>query len=157
MIDIRAARNDPDAYRTALARKGAADEFDELLDADRAVLDVQPRVEELRARRKGSGKPTPEQRAELEQVKAELQGLEDELSAAEARRKDLRIGNGFRKVRKKALHFSGRFQMAFGIAREQPSGSIQIAMVADAGEDIQNFPLMRKCVAHRVGGHDRQR
>ena len=32
MIDIRAARNDPDAYRTALARKGAADEFDELLD-----------------------------------------------------------------------------------------------------------------------------
>ena len=89
MIDLRAARNDPDAYRTALARKGAADEFDELLDADRAVLEVQPRVEELRARRKGSGKPTPEQLAELEQVKGELQRLEGELAAAEARRKDL--------------------------------------------------------------------
>ena len=75
----------------------------------------------------------------------------------QARRKDLRIGDGFGKVRKKPLHFSGRFQMAFGIAREQPSGSIQIAMVADAGEDSQNFPLMRKCVAHSVGGHDRQR
>jgi len=90
VIDLRAARNDPDGYRAALARKGAAEQFDELLDADRAVLDVQPRVEELRARRKGSsGKPTPEQLAELEQVKTELQRLEGELAAAEARRKDL--------------------------------------------------------------------
>jgi len=90
VIDLRAARNDPDSYRAALARKGAAEQFDELLDADRAVLEVQPRVEELRARRKGgSGKPTPEQLAELEQVKTELQRLEGELAAAEARRKDL--------------------------------------------------------------------
>jgi seryl-tRNA synthetase len=90
VIDIRAARNDPDTYRAALARKGAAEQFDELLEADRAVLEVQPRVEALRARRKGgSGKPTTEQLAELEQVKAELQQLEGELAAAEARRKDL--------------------------------------------------------------------
>jgi seryl-tRNA synthetase len=90
VIDIRAARNDPDAFRAALARKGAAEQFDQLLEADRAVLEVQPRVEALRARRKGgSGKPTPEQLAELEQVKTELQQLETELAAAEARRKDL--------------------------------------------------------------------
>ena len=90
MIDLRAARNDPDTFRTALARKGAAEQLDELLEADRAVLDVQPRVEELRARRKGgSGKPTPEQLVELERVKAELQQLEAELATAEARRKDL--------------------------------------------------------------------
>jgi seryl-tRNA synthetase len=90
VIDLRAARNDPDAFRAALARKGAADLLDELLGADRAVLDVQPRVEELRARRKGgSGKPTPEQLVELERVKAELQELEAELATAEARRKDL--------------------------------------------------------------------
>src|SRR5207244_59758 len=49
-----------------------------------------PRVEELRARRKGgSGKPTPDQLAKLEQVKAALQRLETELAAAEAQRKDL--------------------------------------------------------------------
>jgi seryl-tRNA synthetase len=90
VIDLRAARNDPDTFRTALARKGAAEQLDELLEADRAVLDVQPRVEELRARRKGgSGKPTPEQLVELERVKAELQQLEAELATAEARRKDL--------------------------------------------------------------------
>ncbi len=89
MIDLRAARNDPDMFRAALARKGASELFDELLAADRAVLDVQPRVEELRAKRKLKGKPTPEQLAELEQVKAELQRLEEELTSAEARRKEL--------------------------------------------------------------------
>ena len=89
MIDIRAARQDPDAIRAALARKGAAEAFDELLAADRAVLEVQPRVEDLRAKRKLKGKPTPEQLAELEQVKVELQQLEEQLAAAEARRSDL--------------------------------------------------------------------
>jgi seryl-tRNA synthetase len=88
VIDLRAARSDPDAFRAALARKGAAELFDELMAADRAVLDVQPRVEELRAKRKLKGKPTPEQLAELEQIKTELQRLEEELDAAEARRKD---------------------------------------------------------------------
>jgi seryl-tRNA synthetase len=88
VIDLRAARADPDAYRAALARKSAAELFDELMAADRSVLEVQPRVEELRAKRKLKGKPTPEQLAELEQVKVELQQLEDELAAAEARRKD---------------------------------------------------------------------
>ena len=89
MIDIRAARQDPDAMRAALVRKGAAEAFDELLAADRAVLEVQPRVEDLRAKRKLKGKPTPEQLEELEQVKVELQQLEEQLAAAEARRKDL--------------------------------------------------------------------
>jgi len=89
MIDIRAARQDPDAFRAALARKGAAKAFDELLTADRAVLDVQPRVETLRAKRKLKGKPTPEQLQELEQVKVDLQQLETELAAAEATRTEL--------------------------------------------------------------------
>jgi seryl-tRNA synthetase len=89
VIDLRAARNDPEGFRAALARKGAAELFDELLTADRAVLEVQPRVEELRSKRKLKGKPTPEQLAELEQVKVELQQLEEDLTSAEARRKEL--------------------------------------------------------------------
>ena len=40
MIDLRAARAAPDEMRAALARKGAGELFDELLSADRAVLDV---------------------------------------------------------------------------------------------------------------------
>jgi len=89
MIDLRAARNDPDGLRRRLARKGAAEAFDELLEADSAVLAVQPQVEELRARRKLKGKPTPEQLAELEQVKVQLQALEAELTASEERRQAL--------------------------------------------------------------------
>jgi len=89
MIDLRAARTDPEAFRLALARKGAAEVFDELLAADQAVREIQPRVEELRAARKVKGKPTPEQLAELERIKAELQALEQQLAATEARRKDL--------------------------------------------------------------------
>jgi seryl-tRNA synthetase len=89
VIDLRAARNDPDAFRAALARKGAAEAFDELLAADRAVLDLQPHVEELRSQRKLKGKPTPEQLEQLERVKVELQQLEDQLGAAESKRKDV--------------------------------------------------------------------
>jgi seryl-tRNA synthetase len=89
MIDLRAARKDPESFRTALARKGAAEVFDDLLEADRAVREVQPRVEELRAARKVKGKPTPEQLEELERVKTELQSLEQQLTAAEGRRKEL--------------------------------------------------------------------
>src|SRR2546421_4438739 len=89
MIDLRKAREQREEVRAARARKGAADVFDELLGADAAVRDVQPRVEELRAARKVKGKPTPDQLAELERVKQELQGLEEQLAAAEARRKGL--------------------------------------------------------------------
>ena len=89
MIDLRAARAAPEEMRAALARKGAGELFDELLAADRAVLEVQPRVEELRAARKTKGKPTPEQLAELERLKGELQGLEEQLGQAEARRQEI--------------------------------------------------------------------
>jgi seryl-tRNA synthetase len=89
MIDLRAARDDPDRFRAALARKGAAEVFDELLEADRAVREIQPRVEELRALRKMKGKPTPEQLAELERVKEELKALEQRLASTDERRREL--------------------------------------------------------------------
>ena len=41
MIDIRAARHDPEAFRAALARKGAAETFDEP-DALRGRFAVRP-------------------------------------------------------------------------------------------------------------------
>jgi seryl-tRNA synthetase len=89
MIDLRKARNEPEEMRAALARKGAAEQFQELLESDGAVREIQPRVEELRAARKVKGKPTPAQLQELEKIKEELQALEQQLTAAEARRKEL--------------------------------------------------------------------
>jgi seryl-tRNA synthetase len=88
MIDLRAARNDPDAFRRRLARKGAAEAFDRLLEADERWREIVPRVDELRARTKTKGKPTPEQLEELRTVKEELQRAEEELAAAEAARDD---------------------------------------------------------------------
>jgi seryl-tRNA synthetase len=86
MIDLKAARNDPDAYRAALARKGAADTFDELLAADERWRALVPRLDELRGQTKLKGKPSPEQQAELQQVKEELRTVEAEYAEAEAER-----------------------------------------------------------------------
>src|SRR5436190_4475265 len=86
MIDLREARANPEAFRAALARRGAADAFDRLLAADQRWRALVPQVDELRARQKVDGKPSPEQLAELKQIKEELRTLEGELSAAEAAR-----------------------------------------------------------------------
>jgi seryl-tRNA synthetase len=86
VIDLRAARNDPDTWRAALARKGAAEEFDALLAADERWRSLVPRVDELRGRTKVKGRPTPEQLEELQRVKEELRAAEEELASAEAER-----------------------------------------------------------------------
>ena len=86
MIDARAARSDPDRWRAALERKGAAEAFDAWLAADERWRALVPQVDELRGRTKPKGKPTPEQLEELRGAKDELQRLEEELAAAEAAR-----------------------------------------------------------------------
>jgi len=86
MIDARAARADPSEFRRKLARKGAADAFDGWVAADERWRALVPQVDELRARTKLKGKPTPEQLEELRRVKDELQRLENELAAAETAR-----------------------------------------------------------------------
>ncbi len=86
MIDLKAARAEPARYRAALARKGAGEAFDTLLEADEKWRLLVPRVDDLRSQTKLKGKPTPEQLAELQQVKEDLRSAEDELTAAETAR-----------------------------------------------------------------------
>ena len=88
MIDLKAARAEPDVWRAALARKGAAEAFDALLAADERWRLLVPRVDDLRSRTKLKGKPTPEQLEELQGVKEELRAAEEELAAAETARED---------------------------------------------------------------------
>jgi seryl-tRNA synthetase len=52
LIDLRAARADPEGFRAALARKGAAEVFDELLAADERWRELVTRAGELRAQTK---------------------------------------------------------------------------------------------------------
>jgi seryl-tRNA synthetase len=88
VIDLRAARQDPERFRSALARKGAADAFDNMLAADEYWRSLVPRVDELRAKQRLKGRPTPEQLEELGRVKEELRTLEEELASAESDRDD---------------------------------------------------------------------
>src|SRR3954471_20378560 len=86
MIDLREARNEPDAFRAALARRGAAEAFDKLLAADESWRALVPQVDELRAKQKLDGKPTPEQLEQLKEVKEQLKAAEERLAAEEAKR-----------------------------------------------------------------------
>jgi seryl-tRNA synthetase len=86
VIDARAARNAPDEFRRKLARKGAGEAFDAWLAADERWRELVPRVDELRAKTKLKGKPTPEQLEEMRAVKEQLQAAEQELAAAEEAR-----------------------------------------------------------------------
>jgi seryl-tRNA synthetase len=91
VIDLRAARADPERFRAALARKGAADTFDALLAADERWRSLVPQVDELRARTKLKGKPSPEQLEELHAVKEHLKQLEAEIAEAEAERDQIAL------------------------------------------------------------------
>ena len=91
MIDVRAARADPDTWRAGLARKGAAEAFDEFLRADESWRGANTRVDELRAARKpaGKGKPSDEEIERLNVLKEELKTAEAALEEAAAKRDEL--------------------------------------------------------------------
>jgi seryl-tRNA synthetase len=86
VIDLKAARSEPDRWRAALARKGAAEPFDALLASDERWRALIPKVDDLRSRTKLKGKPSAEELEALQTVKAELRQAEEELAAAEAER-----------------------------------------------------------------------
>jgi len=90
MLDLKAIREDPDAYRAGLARRGAGDRVDEVLRLDEERRKLTTRVEELRAEQnrasKAIGAATPEERpqliAEVKKVSDELEELEPRLEVA---------------------------------------------------------------------------
>jgi len=89
LIDLRAARADPESYRSALARKGAAEVFDELLAADERWRELETQASDLRAQTKTKGKPSPEQLEQLKELKAQLQRVESEHAEAAQTRDEL--------------------------------------------------------------------
>jgi seryl-tRNA synthetase len=80
VIDLKAARQDPDHYRTALRRRGAEKDLDALLAADARWREHTERAEGLRATQKKSSRGKPPGPAEIEQ----LRELKEELARAEA-------------------------------------------------------------------------
>ncbi len=91
MIDLKAARQDPDAYRAALARRGAAEDFDELLAADARWRESTERAESLRAEQKKAsrGRPGPEELAALKELSARIENAVQEQALAAAHRDEI--------------------------------------------------------------------
>jgi seryl-tRNA synthetase len=91
VIDLKAARQDSDRYRTALARRGAAADFDALLAADESWRALTAHAEALRARQKRSSKGAPSEAeiAELRQLRDQLAAAQANLAAAEGERNRL--------------------------------------------------------------------
>jgi seryl-tRNA synthetase len=92
VIDLKAARQDPGRYRTALARRGAADDFDALLRVDAAWRELTERAEALRADQKRlsrGGPPGPEQLEQLKRLADDLSEAQAELAHADHERNAL--------------------------------------------------------------------
>ncbi len=91
MIDLKAARQDPDTFRTALSRRGASADFDALLEVDARWREATDRVGSLRAaaKQRPKGKPTPEQVEQFKREKEELRAAEDALAVADTERSEL--------------------------------------------------------------------
>ncbi len=141
MIDAKSARNDPDVYRVALARKGAAEAFDAWLAADERWRELVPRVDDLRSRQKLQGKPTPEQVEELKQIKEELRETEQELAAAEADR------DAALEALPRAARLSGsRFGYIVGDSAllEQAIFRLAISRLVDDGFTLMRPPVLAR-------------
>jgi seryl-tRNA synthetase len=89
MIDIRLAREHPEEFRRALARKGAAANFDALLEVDALWRELSATVDDLRSRTRPRGKPTEEERTALVAVGQQLRQAQGELETLERRRFEL--------------------------------------------------------------------
>ncbi len=97
MLDVRAIREDPDAFRKGLARRNLAEAVDEILSADERRRELTVRVESLRAEQNRAGKAIggaqgdERQRLidEVSRVSAQVKELEPQLAEAEAQLSDL--------------------------------------------------------------------
>jgi seryl-tRNA synthetase len=88
MLDRREIRENPDAVRDAVRKKGIDLDVDELLDLDRAVRSLQHELDQAQARRKSSSKEfakaddarRAELRAEHAELEIQLKGLREQLA-----------------------------------------------------------------------------
>jgi len=94
MLDLKLIRSDPERVKTALARRGAAEQVDELLALDARRRELLPRIEGAQAERKTLSKQIGEakQRGEdaegpmaaVQRLKQTIESGKDELERVEA-------------------------------------------------------------------------
>ena len=104
MLDLKLLRSEPDQVRAALARRGAADAVDRILELDARVRELTPKTDDLRAERnqandeiagaKRSGDDAAANAAieRVRSVSARIKELEAELGEAERAREAVILG-----------------------------------------------------------------
>jgi seryl-tRNA synthetase len=99
MLDLKAIRSDPERFRAALARRGAAEQVDELLALDTRRRELLPEVEGAQAERKTLSKQIGERKqageeAEAEQLMATVGELKERIESGkeELERVDAQLG-----------------------------------------------------------------
>ncbi|MEK6251441.1 MAG: serine--tRNA ligase [Actinomycetota bacterium] len=101
MLDLKAIREDPEAARAALARRGAAESLDELLRLDARRRELLPEIEDGRARQnkaseaiaeaKRGGGDAEAELAEMRELAPRIKQLESELGEVEAALEELAV------------------------------------------------------------------
>jgi seryl-tRNA synthetase len=89
MLDLKLIRSDPERVKSALARRGAAEQVDELIALDARRRELLPEVENAQAERKALSKRIGEAKgagdeAEAEELMATVQGLKEKIEAGKA-------------------------------------------------------------------------
>ena len=62
------------------------------------------------------------------------------------------VGDGFGDVAEEGGHRGGRAQMAVGVEGEEAAGVVEVDVVADGGEEVEDFAVAGLGVADAVGG-----
>ena len=84
MLDLKLIRSDPERVKRALARRGAAEQVDELLALDARRRELLPQIEGAQAERKSLSKQIGEakQRGEdADELMATVQGLKETIES----------------------------------------------------------------------------
>jgi seryl-tRNA synthetase len=102
MLDLKLLRAEPERVKEALARRGAADDVDELLRLDARRRELLPEIEGGRAEQNRAGEAIAEAKrageaaggaiAEMRELKQRLEGLTEELGEVEAARDRIAAG-----------------------------------------------------------------
>jgi seryl-tRNA synthetase len=85
MLDLKAIRSDPGPVKAALARRGAAEQLDELLALDARRRELLPEVENAQAERKTLSKQIGEKKQageDAEELMTKVQGLKERIESA---------------------------------------------------------------------------
>ncbi len=87
MLDLKLIRSDPERVKTALARRGAAEQVDELLALDARRRELLPEIENAQAERKTLSKQIGEVKQEggdAQSLMDEVQGLKEKIESGKA-------------------------------------------------------------------------